>query len=59
MTIEILDDGTPELDETFNILLYNVSGKNERLRNGAVSILHYFCNLNQIPAGKLALFWCF
>ena len=37
MSIDILDEQTPELDETFRIVLYNVSGRNERLRNGAVS----------------------
>ncbi|XP_066912895.1 adhesion G-protein coupled receptor V1-like isoform X2 [Clytia hemisphaerica] len=35
MSIGILDDQTPELDETFQIVLYNVSGRNEKLRNGA------------------------
>ena len=36
--ISILADNVAELDETFNVELFNVSGRNERLRSGAVSI---------------------
>ena len=48
LSIDILDDQTPELDEKFRIVLYNVSGRNERLRNGAVSHNFPFVELTDL-----------
>ena len=36
--ISILADKVAELNEIFRVELFNVSGRNERLRSGAVSI---------------------
>ena len=41
--VSVLADDIPELDETFQLELFNVSGRNERLRNGAVSCVFFFC----------------
>ena len=41
LSIEILADNIPELDETFVVELTNVTEKNERLRTGAVSFHSY------------------
>lgn len=45
ITIAVLPDDIPELDEKFIIELVNVTGQNERLRPGAVCILLFlvFC----------------
>ena len=37
ITIEILPDTTPELDESFTIQLHNVSESNQKLQSGSVS----------------------
>ena len=38
LTIEILPDDTPELDEEFTVSLHNVSESNQKLQTGSVSI---------------------
>lgn len=37
ITIQVLPDSIPELDETFTIQLHNVSELNQRLQPGSVS----------------------
>ena len=39
VTIGILPDTIPELDESFTIQLHNVSESNQKLQSGSVSIL--------------------
>ena len=45
LTLSIHPDNIPELDEAFTVELTNVSEKNERLREGAVSNCLIFMNL--------------
>ena len=42
ITIQILPDSIPELDETFTLRLHNVSEVNQRLQQGSVSIFVSF-----------------
>ena len=37
LLVEIRPDNIPELNETFIVELYNVSGQNQRLQDGVVS----------------------
>ncbi len=41
LTITIHPDDIPELDESFTVELANITGKNEKLRTGAVSTFIY------------------
>jgi len=51
ISFDIMHDDIPELDEVIEVILYNVTGRNERLRTGAVSITQW----EKSPVCKTAL----